>query len=174
MGALFMSNLMIDLKRRVSITVDLTLTAFCIFVSAPEIVSGEEYGLKIDMWSLGVISYILLGGYPPFSEQEGRPSLDQQITLGLVTFDEDSWADISSKAKDFISKLLIVDTEKRMSAEQALNHPIFKVRLTCKQKTTPRASLGFLNVMRLIFLSRCALISFLSYICRNQALASLP
>eukprot|EP01122_Echinamoeba_exundans_P003450 TRINITY_DN1354_c0_g1_i2.p1 TRINITY_DN1354_c0_g1~~TRINITY_DN1354_c0_g1_i2.p1 ORF type:complete len:624 (-),score=108.57 TRINITY_DN1354_c0_g1_i2:53-1924(-) len=92
---------------------------------APEIVEGREYTSKVDMWSLGVISFVLLGGYPPFAEVEGRPSLEDQITFGLYSFEEESWQDVTERAKDFVTKLLITDPERRLTAEQALMHPIF-------------------------------------------------
>jgi hypothetical protein len=87
--------------------------------------SFTDYNSKVDMWSLGVISFVLLGGYPPFAEVEGRPSLEDQITFGLYSFDEESWQDVTERAKDFVSKLLITDPERRLTADQALMHPIF-------------------------------------------------
>lgn len=87
---------------------------------APEILHGVPYGTKSDMWSLGVITYILLGGYPPFIEQNQR-ELFKKIKKGLYEFHPEYWGSISSDAKDLISMLLTVDPNKRITARKALN-----------------------------------------------------
>ena len=79
---------------------------------APEIIKREPYGLACDMWSIGVIAYILLGGYPPFNERTQK-DLFAKIKTGKYEFHQDYWKDVSSEAKDFISKLLVVDQKKR-------------------------------------------------------------
>ena len=86
---------------------------------APEILHGVAYGTKADMWSLGVITYILLGGYPPFIEQNQR-ELFKKIKKGQYEFHPEYWGGISSGAKDLISKLLTVHPNKRISANDAL------------------------------------------------------
>ena len=73
------------------------------------------------MWSLGVIIYILLGGYPPFIEQNQR-ELFRKIRRGQYEFHEEYWGSVSADAKDLISKLLTVDPAKRLSAKEALKH----------------------------------------------------
>lgn len=89
---------------------------------APEILHGVPYGTKADMWSLGVIVYILLGGYPPFIEQNQR-ELFKKIKKGQYEFHVEYWGQISSEAKDLISGLLTVNPDKRLSAEDALQDP---------------------------------------------------
>jgi len=88
---------------------------------APEILEGNAYDTKSDMWSLGVIVYILLGGYPPFIEQNQR-ELFRKIRKGNYEFHEEYWGSVSSEAKDLISCLLVVQPSKRMSASDALKH----------------------------------------------------
>ena len=88
---------------------------------APEILEGNAYDTKSDMWSLGVIVYILLGGYPPFIEQNQR-ELFRKIRKGNYEFHEEYWGSVSAEAKDLISCLLVVDPSKRMSAGEALKH----------------------------------------------------
>ncbi|GFH46717.1 myosin light chain kinase [Chaetoceros tenuissimus] len=89
---------------------------------APEILHGVPYGVKADMWSLGVITYILLGGYPPFIEQNQR-ELFKKIKRGQYEFHVEYWGQISKEAKDLIAGLLTVDPDRRMSAEKALENP---------------------------------------------------
>lgn len=89
---------------------------------APEILHGVPYGVKADMWSLGVIAYILLGGYPPFIEQNQR-ELFKKIKRGSYEFHPEYWGQISREAKDLIAGLLTVDPDKRLSAEGALRSP---------------------------------------------------
>lgn len=88
---------------------------------APEILHGVPYGVKADMWSLGVIAYILLGGYPPFIEQNQR-ELFKKIKRGQYEFHVEYWGQISKEAKDLIAGLLTVDPDRRMSAEKALEN----------------------------------------------------
>jgi calcium/calmodulin-dependent protein kinase I len=73
------------------------------------------------MWSLGVIIYILLGGYPPFIEQNQR-ELFRKIRKGQYEFHEEYWGNVSKDAKDLIASLLTVDPAKRLSAKEALQH----------------------------------------------------
>lgn len=88
---------------------------------APEILEGVPYDTKSDMWSLGVIVYILLGGYPPFIEQNQR-ELFRKIRKGQYEFHEEYWGSVSADAKDLISCLLTVSPGKRLSASDALKH----------------------------------------------------
>ncbi|XP_058795223.1 calcium/calmodulin-dependent protein kinase type 1-like isoform X2 [Phymastichus coffea] len=89
---------------------------------APEVLAQKPYGKAVDVWSIGVISYILLCGYPPFYD-ENDANLFAQILKGEYEFDSPYWDDISDSAKDFISRLMCVDVEKRYTCKQALGHP---------------------------------------------------
>lgn len=88
---------------------------------APEILHGVPYGTKSDMWSMGVIAYILLGGYPPFIEQNQR-ELFKKIKRGQYEFHVEYWGQISGEAKDMIASLLTVDPKRRLSAADALEN----------------------------------------------------
>lgn len=88
---------------------------------APEILDGIAYDTKADMWSVGVILYILLGGYPPFIEKNQR-DLFRKIRRGEYEFHEEYWGAVSKDAKDLISSLLTVDPRRRLSADQALQN----------------------------------------------------
>jgi len=89
---------------------------------APQLLRGQEYGVEADMWSIGVITYILLGGYPPFSE-ENDEELFRKIKAGKYHFHEKYWNHISQEAKDIIAKMLTVDKNDRITAKNALRHP---------------------------------------------------
>uniref|UniRef100_A0A069DSN3 Calcium/calmodulin-dependent protein kinase type 1 n=1 Tax=Panstrongylus megistus TaxID=65343 RepID=A0A069DSN3_9HEMI len=89
---------------------------------APEVLAQKPYGKAVDVWSIGVISYILLCGYPPFYD-ENDANLFAQILKGEFEFDSPYWDDISDYAKDFIRQLMCVDVSKRFSCRQALQHP---------------------------------------------------
>lgn len=88
---------------------------------APEILEGVSYDIQSDMWSLGVIIYIILGGYPPFIEQNQR-ELFRKIRRGQFEFHEEYWGSVSPDAKDMIKCLLTVQPAQRMTANQALQH----------------------------------------------------
>ncbi|EED91997.1 predicted protein, partial [Thalassiosira pseudonana CCMP1335] len=89
---------------------------------APEILRKKKYGTKADMWSMGVIVFILIGGYPPFYADNEKELLKLSV-LGEFEFDEEHWGDISDGAKDLISSLLVTDPTERASAEEILAHP---------------------------------------------------
>ncbi|CAM9880192.1 unnamed protein product [Laminaria digitata] len=89
---------------------------------APEILRAESYGTSVDMWSVGVIIYILLGGYPPFHD-ENQTRLFRKIKSGNFKFHTEYWGSVSSEAKDLIRRLLTVDPKKRLTAAQAVTHP---------------------------------------------------
>jgi len=88
---------------------------------APEVLAQKPYGKSVDVWSIGVISYILLCGYPPFYD-ENDANLFAQILKGEFEFDSPYWDEISADAKEFIRQLMCVDVDKRLSCEEALEH----------------------------------------------------
>uniref|UniRef100_A0A0R3S6H6 Protein kinase domain-containing protein n=1 Tax=Elaeophora elaphi TaxID=1147741 RepID=A0A0R3S6H6_9BILA len=89
---------------------------------APEVLQQKPYGKAVDIWSIGVITYILLCGYPPFYD-ENDANLFAQIIRGEYEFDSPYWDEISESAKDFISHLMCCDPEQRYTCHQALAHP---------------------------------------------------
>lgn len=89
---------------------------------APEILEGKGYGKEVDYWSIGIILYILLCGFPPFYD-DNNANLFEAIKTGTFEFPSPYWDDISDLAKDLISKLLIVDPKERLKADQILEHP---------------------------------------------------
>ncbi|XP_050165564.1 death-associated protein kinase 2 isoform X3 [Myiozetetes cayanensis] len=89
---------------------------------APEIVNYEPLGLAADMWSIGVITYILLSGASPFLGETKQETL-ANITAVNYDFDEEFFSNTSDLAKDFIQKLLVKDTRKRLTIQEALSHP---------------------------------------------------
>jgi len=94
--------------------------------AAPEVLKMEgEYGNEVDLWAVGVITYVLLCGYPPFYS-EVQADLFDQIIKGEYTFPDEEWSTISSEAKDFIRKLLVVNPSERMTASQSLEHEWIK------------------------------------------------
>ncbi|CAH1796944.1 unnamed protein product [Owenia fusiformis] len=88
---------------------------------APEVLLGRKYTSAVDLWSVGVITYILLCGYEPFyCEQEA--DMYKKIIKCDYEFHESWWSDVSENAKDLVRKLLVTDPEKRLTAREALQH----------------------------------------------------
>lgn len=93
---------------------------------APEVLGPESYDLSCDLWSIGVITYILLCGYPPFYSTGGAPispGMKKRIRQGQYTFPEAEWGNVSSEAKDLIRHLLKTDPDARLKIGEVLKHP---------------------------------------------------
>ncbi|KAB5539895.1 hypothetical protein PHYPO_G00094430 [Pangasianodon hypophthalmus] len=89
---------------------------------APEVINYEFVSFPTDMWSLGVITYMLLSGLSPFLGDDDNETLNNILECKW-NFEEAEFADISDEAKDFITRLLIKSKSWRMSASQSLKHP---------------------------------------------------
>ncbi len=89
---------------------------------APEILRGDKYGAEVDVWSMGVICYVLLAGYPPFYDEDQK-RLFKKIKEGRYHFHEDYWGNVSPEAIHMIQQMLCVDQSKRWTSEQLLSHP---------------------------------------------------
>ncbi|RHY85589.1 hypothetical protein DYB35_011279, partial [Aphanomyces astaci] len=88
---------------------------------APEIIKGEPYGKSVDIWSVGVITYILLCGYPPFHD-DNPTRLFAAIKTGSYKFESPYWDDVSADAKAFIGCMLKVHASSRATADELLKH----------------------------------------------------
>merc|ERR1719482_1274387 len=89
---------------------------------APEVLQNKGYSSgAVDLWSAGVILYILLCGFPPFYEEE-LPALFDQILKGRYDFPSPWWDNISEDAKDLVKRMLTVDPKKRATAKDVLSH----------------------------------------------------
>jgi len=104
---------------------------------APEILKGMKYTESIDIWSLGVILFILLCGYPPFAD-EVSSVLYLKIRQGSYTFESPWWDEVSREAKDLVSKMLTVKPENRITANQVLLDPWFTKMEGSKKKLFKR------------------------------------
>lgn len=93
---------------------------------APEIANKKPASLASDMWSVGVISYILLSGISPFLGLNDRETL-KNVQNGKINFLHDGFAKVSDDARDFISKLLVFEPSERMDVRAALEHPWLKL-----------------------------------------------
>lgn len=88
---------------------------------APEVIR-KKYDKSCDLWSVGVIAYILLCGYPPFNGADNN-EIYAAVRRGTFRFHSSDWSGTTKEARHFIRRLLHKDPRKRMTAEQALNHP---------------------------------------------------
>jgi len=88
---------------------------------APEVLR-KRYDKACDLWSLGVITYTMLCGYPPFNGECNEEVYDR-VRRGQYRFPSVDWKYTSKESRDFIRRLIRIDPSKRMTAEQALNHP---------------------------------------------------
>ncbi|CAN1306805.1 Calcium-dependent protein kinase 20 [Linum perenne] len=92
---------------------------------APEVLR-KNYGSPCDVWSAGVIIYILLSGVPPFWD-ETEQGIFEQVLKGDLDFVSDPWPNISDGAKDLVRKMLVRDPKKRLTAHEVLRHPWVQV-----------------------------------------------
>ncbi|CAE8641244.1 unnamed protein product, partial [Polarella glacialis] len=95
---------------------------------APEVLE-TKYSHKADMWSLGVISFMLMSGKCPFYASSCDGFTKEVITANIkecsYEYEGEIWSDVSKEARDFVERLLVLDTSKRMDAKEALAHPWF-------------------------------------------------
>ena len=107
---------------------------------APEVLNYSGYGPEVDMWSMGVLLYILLCGFPPFYD-ENDAALFAQIQSGDFEFISPYWDPISPEAKDLVTRLLHIDPKKRLTVSQALAHPWFTATLSATQLKSAQAKM---------------------------------
>jgi calcium-dependent protein kinase len=91
---------------------------------APEVLN-EIYDEKCDIWSCGVILYILLCGYPPFNGESDNDIM-KSVKKGKYSFPSEDWNNISKEAKELITHMLTFDPKNRYSAKECLSHSWYK------------------------------------------------
>lgn len=89
---------------------------------APEVLSGRDYNEKVDIWSAGIILYIMLAGVPPFYGDSPAETFEA-VLRGNLRFPTKLFRSISSEAKDLLRKMISKDISRRFSADQVLRHP---------------------------------------------------
>merc|ERR1719265_1410881 len=96
--------------------------------AAPELLM-RSYTNKCDMWSLGVIVFMMLSGEPPFFSSNGDQVVKAKILNGQYNMRPEKWNKISWNAVHFVASLLTVDPNQRLGAKEALDHPFIKERM---------------------------------------------
>jgi serine/threonine protein kinase len=91
------------------------------YYMSPGVLRGK-YDRSCDLWAIGIVSYILLCGYPPFNGSSDY-EVHESVLRGKLVFEEVVWGKLSNAARDFVSKLLCDDSSKIVSVEEALRHP---------------------------------------------------
>lgn len=93
--------------------------------AAPEVIQGKAYGRRADVWSLGVVLYVMLSGKLPFSGKTGddMEGLKRAIAKGKVDLNSYHWRGVSDEAKDLVRSMLQVDPAKRITSFDLVNHP---------------------------------------------------
>ncbi|XP_007482156.1 death-associated protein kinase 2-like isoform X1 [Monodelphis domestica] len=99
---------------------------------APEVIKLEPLSVVADMWSVGVITYVLLSGISPFQGETESETINN-VTKGIFKYEDTHFSSTSAIAKDFINQLLVINPKERMTSAQALLHPWIKP-LTIKQE----------------------------------------
>jgi len=120
-------------------TKGLQTPCFTPYYAAPEVLNeSERYNMSCDIWSIGVIMYVLLCGYPPFYSATGvaiSPGMKQRIRQGEYTFPDDDWKNVTQTAKDLIRSMLTVDVNKRIDIDVFMRSPW--IALPNEVPTTP-------------------------------------
>ncbi|KAK8980904.1 hypothetical protein V6N11_048034 [Hibiscus sabdariffa] len=89
---------------------------------APEVVMGRPYNEKVDIWSAGVVLYVMLAGVPPFFGETAE-EIFEAVMRGNLRFPSRIFRSVSAEAKDLLRKMICRDVSRRFSAEQVLRHP---------------------------------------------------
>ena len=93
---------------------------------APEVLQGKPYDKSVDLWSIGIITFLLLCGYLPFDDKHSEREIARQTIQDPVPFEEKIWKQYSPEAKTFVDGLLQKKPEKRYSIKEVLEHPWIK------------------------------------------------
>lgn len=93
---------------------------------APEVLLKSDYSSKVDMWSAGVLLYVCLCGFPPFSDSLGPPSMRDQILKGKFAFYSPYWDEVDDSVLHLITNLLVVNSYDRFNVIETMEHPWFK------------------------------------------------
>lgn len=130
---------------------------------APEVLKNN-YDLKCDIWSCGVILYVFLCGYPPFNAKSDE-EIFKRILKGQFTFPPEEWSTVSNEAKDLVTKMLTFEPSKRPFADDLLKHPWFS--LAHKNAPTKDSNVKVLNNLSGFFsnykLQKAVLIYFVNF-----------
>lgn len=113
-----------------------------IYSMAPEVIKGY-YDTQADLWSIGVITFMLLSSSMPFGGFTGK-ELMKRICLGEFCFTNPRWHDVSAESCRFISSLIVVDPASRLTAEQALQHTWLDADFKRKESMLDTKSVLFL------------------------------
>ncbi|KAJ3307019.1 hypothetical protein HDV03_003346 [Kappamyces sp. JEL0829] len=151
---------------------------------APEVLRGESYGKAVDLWSIGVITYILLSGYPPFWDKDENVMMELTLKGAFAYFSPD-WDEVSETAKDFISSLIQVDQSKRLDCDQALSHPWLALELVEKKNLVSRVGTNLVkhfnarqklksSVAAIKFVQAIQHVAKLSNMAQKQPAAAVP
>jgi serine/threonine protein kinase len=90
---------------------------------SPEMIAGS-HSFSTDVWSLGVVFYILLSGVYPFESPSGDVEETKKIvSRGEFSFPVENWSDVSLPAQDLVRRMLIVDPQRRLTMAGVLKHP---------------------------------------------------
>jgi serine/threonine protein kinase len=89
---------------------------------APEVLQEKPYDQKSDLWSVGIITYLLLCGCLPFDDEHDEKEIARQTIQDPVPYYPVLWKHLSAEAKDFVDRLLQKDPKKRMNVKEAINH----------------------------------------------------
>uniref|UniRef100_A0AAR2L2S6 CaM kinase-like vesicle-associated protein n=1 Tax=Pygocentrus nattereri TaxID=42514 RepID=A0AAR2L2S6_PYGNA len=159
---------------------------------APEVVGRQRYGRPVDCWALGVIMYILLSGNPPFYDEADDDdyenhdkNLFRKILAGDYEFDSPYWDDISDSAKSLVSRLMEVDQDQRLTAQEAINHEWISGNAAsdknikenvCAQieKNFAKAKWKVVIMLEMTFFIRHRLVGFVLYFYHCALRISLP
>ena len=140
---------------------------------APEVLT-TEYNEKCDVWSIGVILYILLTGRPPFDGKEDR-EIVKKVRIGSYSLSGPEWKHISKDAIDLIKRMLTYDPAKRISAEEALKHQwiVKKVQEPVDNKITNSALENLRNFRAEQKLQQAAITFIVSQLASKEEMTEL-
>lgn len=111
---------------------------------APEVINCEPLSAAADMWSIGVVTYILLSGLSPFQGDTDEETLRNILSM-TYEFNDRVFSTTSPMAKDFIERLLVKDPSDRMTAEDSLHHPWIKPITRSQMVKRNRSSINMKN-----------------------------